>query len=182
LVSSFLERLPNFVDLGSFALMSGGYSPTIDPRARIVPSNDRIFKPDPFYPRPYNAEEQIYVYGGKHADPTARPLIEAGRELYQYGPFQPGINVVGKKNLVFPQFSSLAISASRSPTTTMAQLIRASWPQNSISTSTFDLLPRNRIHAFFLRWTVTASYSLGILPGVLRSPGSFSIPSRGSVF
>ncbi len=102
--SSFLERLPNFVDLGSFALISGGYSPTIDPRARIVPSNDRIFKPDPFYPRPYNAEEQIYVYGGKHADPTARPLIEAGRELYQYGPFQPGINVVGKKNLVFPQF------------------------------------------------------------------------------
>jgi hypothetical protein len=93
--SSFLERLPNFVDLGSFALLSEGYSPTIDPRARLVPTSDKVFKSDPSYPQAYNAADQIYIYGGKHAVNTTRPLLEMGRELYYYGPFQPGINVVG---------------------------------------------------------------------------------------
>jgi hypothetical protein len=100
----------DFSDLGAFALLSttgemdaAGRFPTIDPSARVVPYNRTLFKPDPVYVQPYNPEAQLYIYGGKYAVPTARPLIEAGRELYQYGPLQPGINLVGQKNLLFPQ-------------------------------------------------------------------------------
>jgi hypothetical protein len=103
----FFEDGPNFSDIGAFALLgktdAARSFPTIDPRAHIVPTDDTLFKPDPVYLKPYNAEDQLYIYGGKHPVPTARPLLELGRELYQYGPFQPGINLVGKKNLVFPQ-------------------------------------------------------------------------------
>ena len=61
------------------------------------------FRPDPTYEnKPYDAEKQLAIYGGKHANPTARPLLELGRELYTSGPFRPGINLVGKKNLLFP--------------------------------------------------------------------------------
>jgi hypothetical protein len=100
----------DFSDLGAFALLSTtdnmdavGRFPTIDPSVRVVPYNRTLFKPDPVYVQPYNAEAQLYIYGGKYAVPTARPLIEAGRELYQYGPLKPGINLVGQKNLLFPQ-------------------------------------------------------------------------------
>jgi hypothetical protein len=100
----------NFSDMGAFGLVSAiqkmnapGSFPTIDPRVHIVPYDRTLFKPDPVYVEPYNAEAQLYIYGGKYAVPTARPLLELGRELYQYGPFKPGINLVGKKNLVFPQ-------------------------------------------------------------------------------
>jgi hypothetical protein len=103
----FFEDGPNFSDIGAFALLgktdAARSFPTIDPRAHIVPTDDTLFKPDPVYLKPYNAEDQLYIYGGKYPVPTARPLLELGRELYQYGPFQPGINLVGKKNLVFPQ-------------------------------------------------------------------------------
>ncbi|HEV2047081.1 MAG TPA: hypothetical protein VGQ95_10845 [Chthoniobacterales bacterium] len=76
----------------------------MDPRAHLVPSNQRVpFSPDPAYTAPYDPEAQLAIYGAKHPNPTARPLIEAGRELYGPGTFQPGINLLGEKNLVFPQ-------------------------------------------------------------------------------
>ena len=106
----FAEDDLNFSDMGAFGLVSAtgkmdaaGTSPTIDPLTRIVPYNRTLFKPDPVYVEPYNPEAQLYIYGGKYAVPTARPLLELGRELYQTGPLQPGINLVGKKNLLFPQ-------------------------------------------------------------------------------
>jgi len=76
----------------------------MDPRAHLVPSNQRVpFSPDPAYTAPYDPEAQLAIYGAKHPNPTARPLIEAGRELYGPGTFQSGINLLGEKNLVFPQ-------------------------------------------------------------------------------
>lgn len=109
-------RLPNpfsglnlkLFDLNAFGLVSvadeGGYRPIIDPRTTLVRSSDSVFKRDPVYDDTYNAEEQLYIYGGKHPDRTARPLIELGRELYQFGPLKPGVDLFGKRNLVFPQF------------------------------------------------------------------------------
>jgi hypothetical protein len=107
----FADRVFRFDELGAFGLVSANveqnrerYQPLTDPRARLVPGSDRVFKSDPVYNEGYNAEEQLYIYGGKHLNPTARPLIELGRELYQYGPLQSGIDLFGTKNLVFPQF------------------------------------------------------------------------------
>ena len=76
----------------------------MDPRAHLVPSNQRLpFSPDPRYTAPYDPQAQLDIYGAKHPNPTARPLLEAGRELYGPGTFQPGIRLLGDKNLVFPQ-------------------------------------------------------------------------------
>ncbi|MEY2479554.1 MAG: hypothetical protein QOI04_481 [Verrucomicrobiota bacterium] len=76
----------------------------MDPRAHLVPNNQRLpFAPDPQYHAPYDVQAQLAIYGAKHPNPTARPLITAGRELYGPGEFQPGINLLGEKNLVFPQ-------------------------------------------------------------------------------
>jgi len=76
----------------------------MDPRAHLV-RDDRepAFSPDPRYNAPYDPQAQLDIYGAKHPNPTARPLIEAGRELYGPGPFDPGITILGDKNLVFPQ-------------------------------------------------------------------------------
>ena len=68
----------------------------------LVPHDPGGFRSDPTYPsNAYDAEGQLKIYGDKRAVPTARPLLELGREMYREGPFQPGVDVLGKKNLVF---------------------------------------------------------------------------------
>ena len=91
----------------SFALLMrrlAMYLLEMDPRAHLV-RDDRqpAFSPDPRYTAPYDPQAQLDIYGAKHPNPTARPLLEAGRELYGPGTFQPGIKFLGEKNLVFPQ-------------------------------------------------------------------------------
>lgn len=72
------------------------------PGVTAVTNDSSVFMPDPFYgDRPYDPQAQVDIYGGKHANPTARPLLELGRELYTEGPFKPGPNVFGEKNLLF---------------------------------------------------------------------------------
>ena len=80
-------------------------APTMDKRAQSVPYDATAyqFKADPTYIRKYDFQEQLDIYGAKHANPTARPLLELGREMYGPGQFDPGINLFGRKNLVFPQ-------------------------------------------------------------------------------
>lgn len=77
----------------------------LDPRATLVPAGTfkPAFGPDPVNPLPYDFQRQLDIYGAKHLNPTARPLLELGRELYGPGQFQPGINLLGEKNLLFPQ-------------------------------------------------------------------------------
>jgi hypothetical protein len=66
----------------------------------------KVFAPDPRYlDKAYDAEAQIQIYGGKSAVPTPRPLVELGRPIYSEGPFKPGLDIVGRKNLVSPAFN-----------------------------------------------------------------------------
>jgi len=77
--------------------------PTMSPEAKPAAHDERVFRPDPSYAdKPYDPKEQWEIYGGKHLNPTARPLLELGRELYKSGPLNPGFNLVGRKNLLFP--------------------------------------------------------------------------------
>lgn len=60
------------------------------------------FQHDPSYAEEgYDARAQVEIYGAKHPNPTARPLLELGRPLYAYGPFDPAPFFLGKKNLLF---------------------------------------------------------------------------------
>ncbi|HUH02436.1 MAG TPA: hypothetical protein VML75_10595, partial [Kofleriaceae bacterium] len=86
---------------GGWAMQSAEDVP-LPPGVNKVPHDPSAFRPDPEYgEESYNADAQLKIYGDKRAVPVMRPLLELGREMYREGPFQPGINVVGKKNLVF---------------------------------------------------------------------------------
>ena len=78
--------------------------PEMDEVARPAEYDSTGFKPDPVYTAPYDPEEQLVVYGGKTAIDEPRPLIEWGYPMYSEGDFGSGINLVGAKNLVRPQF------------------------------------------------------------------------------
>src|SRR5262249_55474223 len=68
-----------------------------------IPDNKSYFRADPSYAnRPYSPQDQTAIYGGKHANPTQRPLLEVGRELYTEGPYDEGYTIFGSKNLSSP--------------------------------------------------------------------------------
>ncbi len=79
--------------------------PAMDSRATPVPPGGPApaFAPDPVNSFPYDYQRQLDIYGAKHLNPTAHPLLELGRELYGPGQFQPGFDLLGAKNLVSPQ-------------------------------------------------------------------------------
>ena len=78
----------------------------MDDSAKPVEHSSTVFKPDPDYKEtPYSPEAQRKIYGGKSAVETPRPLFEAGRKQYVSGPFEEGIDLVGRKNLMFPGMS-----------------------------------------------------------------------------
>lgn len=84
------------------ALLAATAHAAAPPGTTLVTNDPNAFLPDPFYgDRPYDPQAQVDIYGGKHANPTARPLLELGRELYREGPFTPAPNVFGAKNLLF---------------------------------------------------------------------------------
>ncbi|MBI4576088.1 MAG: hypothetical protein HY722_07495 [Planctomycetes bacterium] len=79
--------------------------PEMSPGARRVDHDPGAFAPDPEFPEaPYEGARQLEIYGGKHSNETQRPWLELGRELYREGPFRPGRELVGERNLVFWHF------------------------------------------------------------------------------
>lgn len=80
--------------------------PVIPDDAEKVEHTNDVFGSDPTYEdKPYSPEAQYEIYGAKQDSPTPRPLLEIGRPIYTDGPFQQGIDVVGRKNLLFPSLS-----------------------------------------------------------------------------
>lgn len=78
----------------------------MSPVAKPQNYDPNLFGPDPSYKdKPYDAEQQIEIYGGKTAIDAPRPAIELGRPIYVEGPFKKGINLIGEKNLLFPAFN-----------------------------------------------------------------------------
>lgn len=60
--------------------------PCLDLRAQLSPYSSDDFSPRPLCDQPYNACDELNVYGGKHLNPTQRPLLEFGMPLYDTGP------------------------------------------------------------------------------------------------
>jgi len=78
----------------------------IPPEATKVEHDPSLFGEDPSYEdKPYDPQAQYEIYGAKRPAPTPRPLLELGRPIYTEGPFEPGINIIGERNLVFPALS-----------------------------------------------------------------------------
>ena len=96
--------------------------PEMSPEARLVgdpdnpdPPAEGSFGPDPSYEdKPYDAEAQLAIYGGRHMNPTARPLFELGRRLYDRGTYTTRPTWLGAKNPLaahFMAFGDLRVAA-----------------------------------------------------------------------
>ena len=71
--------------------VAGSHHGTLRP-AGLPPRSD--------YPgKPYSAEDQYAIYGAKHLNPTQRPLLEIGEELYGYGPVNPANFLVSARRI-----------------------------------------------------------------------------------
>jgi hypothetical protein len=75
-------------------------APRMSPGLTTAPYDPNNFSPDPDYRnKPYSAEDQYAIYGLKHPNPTQRPLLEIGEELFGYGPVSsPNFLLLGNKN------------------------------------------------------------------------------------
>jgi hypothetical protein len=124
--------------------------PGMSPEARPVPYDSRGFAPDPGYAdKPYDIEEQLRIYGGKHAVPNPRPLLELGRPMYQGGPLQAGGTAFGRKNPTAPAFSVYGDWRSA-----MARNNNGGGPVDVLATRLnldmdWKLTATERLHAFF---------------------------------
>src|SRR5579871_1039296 len=95
----------------ALALSAGGAlaqdAPQMSPGVKPVENNDKVYKADPSYQdTPYDPTAQINIYGGKYGIDSPRPLLELGQPLYIDGPLDPGVNIIGRKNLVYPAFEA----------------------------------------------------------------------------
>jgi hypothetical protein len=74
--------------------------PQMSPGLSLAPYDRNVFAPDPGYAdKPYSADDQYAIYGAKHPNPTQRPLLEIGEELYGFGPVNPpNFLLLGTKN------------------------------------------------------------------------------------
>ena len=66
---------------------------------------DGWFTPDPNYDHePYDAEAQLAIYGGKHMNRTAQPLVQQGIRLYDRGAYTPRPTFLGVRNPINSHF------------------------------------------------------------------------------
>lgn len=86
---------------------NAGYAPLppcLDPRAQASPYNASDFSAPCDGDGPYNACDELDIYGGKHLNCTQRPLVELGMPLYLNGPV-PAPNLdCGVTNPSLPRF------------------------------------------------------------------------------
>jgi hypothetical protein len=76
-----------------------------DQHAHHGPYSSDDFSPDPFYDHiPYDACAEQDIYGGKHLNPTQRPLVEWGFPFYDTGPVPPPSTRFGETNPSLPRF------------------------------------------------------------------------------
>jgi hypothetical protein len=75
-----------------------------DPRAQLSPFSSNDFSPPPLCDQPYNACDELNVYGGKYLNPTQRPLVELGMPLYDAGPVPPPSLECGPTNPALKRF------------------------------------------------------------------------------
>jgi len=107
------------------------------------------FRPGPQYDQNYNAATNVDVYGAKQAVEPSRPLLEAGREQYTAGDYNPESSLLGANNLLVPGLAvygdwRTAIAYNQNNGKDIAQIAT----RVNIDVD-FKITGTERIHAFF---------------------------------
>lgn len=103
---------------GSSAAAEDGHKPEMSSGATYLGElhdPKGYFGPDPSYEgEPYDAQAQLDVYGAKHPNTTAQPLIQQGIRLYDRGAYTPRPTWLGTKNPIgfhFMSYGDLRVAA-----------------------------------------------------------------------
>ena len=123
----------------------------MDSNVRPTDYNDKVFKADPTYEdKPYNAEEQIKIYGGKRNLKEPRPIIEIGQPQYIEGPFNQsdGFKNLGNKNPFSWAFSIFGDFRSAVATNDVGNDTIAEWANVLNLDLDLKITSTERIHAF----------------------------------
>jgi hypothetical protein len=122
----------------------------MSPEAKPAPLESRSFGPDPSYEdKPYDADEQLRIYGGKSAVRTPRPLLELGRPQYSGGPYEPAGTAFGEKNptdQAFMIYGDWRTAAARNQNGGNSRNILATRLNLDVD---WKLTANERLHAFF---------------------------------
>jgi hypothetical protein len=124
--------------------------PEMSPGTKLVPHDRSVFGPDPAYAdKPYDPQAQLDIYGAKHLVPTQRPLLELGRELYQYGPFTPSPTLLGETNPLHPQLLVFGDYRTAVAYNDNGAAEQATWAHRLNLDVDLRFTATERVHAFF---------------------------------
>ncbi len=123
-----------------------------EPAAETVSNEDGkedLFRPGPQYTKNYNAQKNVDVYGAKTEVEGSRPLLEAGREQYTAGEYNPENSLLGQNNLLIPGLAvygdwRTAVAYNQNNGKDIAQIAT----RVNIDVD-FKITGTERIHAFF---------------------------------
>ena len=108
-----------------------------------------VFRKDPSYTeQPYDAQQQLNIYGGKHKNPAASQL-EIGRKLYEVGPLTKSYNLIGRKNLLFPHLHAFGDFRSALAYNDNGAAEQWRWANRLNLDVDAKLTATERLHAFF---------------------------------
>lgn len=87
----------------SSAALASEYKPKLGDGVQLVDYDELAFEGDPDYTEHvYSADEQIKIYGGKFANGEPFYFHLLGRRMYPVGQFTEGLNILGRKNRLYP--------------------------------------------------------------------------------
>jgi hypothetical protein len=88
---------------------AGERKPEMSGEATLLPLDPNfasLFGPQPtkFNDVPYDAAEQLKIYGSKHLNPTKHPIVDVGLKLYERGSYDPRPTWLGAKDPIMSAF------------------------------------------------------------------------------
>ncbi|MDX1565432.1 MAG: hypothetical protein R3236_08510 [Phycisphaeraceae bacterium] len=129
---------------------TGHHDPKMSPDAKKVKHDPSLFGPDPSYEdKPYDPDAQLDIYGSKYLNTTQRPLLEWGRELYQFGPFRDTPDWFGPRNPAQPQLLVYGDYRTAVAYNDNGAAEQARWAHRLNLEVDLRLTATERVHAFF---------------------------------
>jgi len=124
--------------------------PAQHPCTDDVPFTPIDFSPDPLYDcYCWDGCSELGGYGGKHLNPTQRPLVECFTPLYGPGPWPPSYTFLGPTNLVRPKlyvYGDYRTAVAHNNNVVNSQTV---WANRLNLDIDFSITATERLHAFW---------------------------------
>jgi hypothetical protein len=125
-------------------------APQHDCHAQPAPFTTFDFSPDPMVDcHMWDGASAQSVYGGKHLNRTARPIVECFTPLYGPGPWPPSYDFLGPTNLVRPKFYVYGDFRTAVANNNNVRNSQGLWASRLNLDIDFSITATERVHAFW---------------------------------